>query len=95
MSIINISICLSDIPKDKIKVGKNGKKYMNFTVANRREVSKYGETHVVFVSNTKEEREANAQTTFVGGGREYQPQPTTVENVDNFPVSENNDDLPF
>jgi hypothetical protein len=95
MSLINISICLSDIPKDKIKVGKNGKKYMNFTVASRKEVSQYGETHVVFVSRTKEERESNAPTTFVGGGREYKPQPTTADDVNNFPVSENNDDLPF
>ena len=26
------SICLSDIPKEVIKEGKNGKKYLNITV---------------------------------------------------------------
>ena len=35
--LINMSICVSDIPKSKIKQAENGKKYMNITVAKRRE----------------------------------------------------------
>jgi len=94
--LINISICLSDIPKDKIKQASNGKKYINLCVANRKEVSQYGETHTVYMSNTKEEREANAATIYVGSGKEYIPQPPpTHENIEAMPAADDYDDLPF
>jgi hypothetical protein len=95
MSLINISICLTDIPKDKIKTAKNGKKYMNFCVASLREESKYGDTHTVFVQQTKEEREAKTPVTFVGSGKEFVPQAASVESVENMPLADSVDDLPF
>jgi hypothetical protein len=94
MSLINISICVSDIPKDKIKQATNGKKYLNLVCASRKEVSQYGETHTVYVSQTKEEREASVQTIYVGSGKEYVPQPVTIESVENMPPAQD-DDLPF
>lgn len=94
MSLINVSICLSDLPKENIKVGKDGKKYINLVCASRKKVSQYGETHVVYVSQTKEEREAKKETQFVGVGKEYIPK-STAESVEDMPVSDNNDDLPF
>jgi hypothetical protein len=95
MSLINISICLSDLPKDKIKEAENGKKYINLAVSNRKETGKYGETHTVFVSQTKEEREFNIPVQYVGFGREFAPKPVTVESVTSMPVADNTDDLPF
>jgi hypothetical protein len=95
MSLINISICLSDIPKDKIKEASNGKKYINLALASRKEVSKYGETHTLFVSQTKGEREYNIPVTFVGYGKEYIPQRESFESVENMPAVTNVDDLPF
>jgi len=96
MSLISISICLSDIPKDKIKQATNGKKYINLVVASRKETSQYGETHTVFVSQDKEEREANLDKCYVGGGKEFVQQvKATVEDVDNMPPADNMDDLPF
>jgi hypothetical protein len=95
MSLINISICLTDLPKDKIKEGKNGKKYINLCVASRKEVNQYGDTHTVYVSQTKEEREANIPLTFVGAGKEFIPQKITCESVNDMPVAGNTDDLPF
>jgi hypothetical protein len=95
MSLINISICLTDLPKDKIKQADNGKKYINLCVAGRREVSKYGDTHAVYVAQTKGEREANVPVTFVGAGKEFIPQVATAQAVDNMPVAGNIDDLPF
>lgn len=97
MSLISISICLSDIPKDKIKVAANGKKYLNLAVAQRKEVSQYGETHTVFVSQDKEEREANIAVCYVGGGKEFtqKSNPVTVETVETLPVAEDLSDLPF
>ena len=94
--LINISICVSDIPKDKIKRGNNGKLYANMVVASRKEVSQYGETHTVYMSNTKEEREANAAKIYVGSGKELQPQSQpTCEDVEAMPAAENLDDMPF
>jgi hypothetical protein len=97
MSLISISICLSDIPKDKIKLAANGKKYINLAVAQRKEVSQYGETHTVFVSQDKEEREASLQVCYVGGGKEFTQKvtPVTAEEVEKMPLAENTDDLPF
>ncbi|MDR1340660.1 MAG: hypothetical protein LBK58_11510 [Prevotellaceae bacterium] len=96
MSLINISICLTDIPRDKIKQATNGKKYINLVCVDRKEKSKFDETHTVYVSQTKEERAAGAQTVFVGSGKEYVPQVITAESVDSMPpMSDDNDDLPF
>jgi Tol biopolymer transport system component len=95
MSLINISICLSDLPKDKIKQATNGKKYVNLVCAERKEVSPYGETHTVYVSTTKEEREQGAQTVYVGSGKEYVPQPVTAESIEQMPPAQTTDDLPF
>jgi hypothetical protein len=95
MSLINISICLSDIPKDKIKQADNGKKYINLVVAERKEVSQYGETHTVFVSQDKEEREAKKDKSYVGGGKEFKPTPVTAEAIEIMPAATELDDLPF
>jgi hypothetical protein len=97
MSLISISICLSDIPKDKIKLAANGKKYLNLAVAQRKEVSQYGETHTVFVSQDKEEREANVAVCYVGGGKEFTQKttPVTAEQVGSMPPAEDLSDLPF
>lgn len=95
MSLISVSICLSDIPKDKIKQANNGKKYINLVVAKRREVSQYGETHTVFISQSKEEREAEGQKAYIGGGKEFIPtNAVTTESVESMPPMVD-DDLPF
>ena len=48
--LINCSICLSDVPPEWIKQSANGKKYLNITVASKREVDKYGKTHSVSIN---------------------------------------------
>ena len=58
---ISVSICVTDIPKSAIKVADNGKKYINIVVASRQNEGKYGETHTVFMSQTKEERDAKME----------------------------------
>lgn len=93
--MITISLCLSDLPKDKIKQADNGKKYINLILSERKEEGKFGETHTLAVSRTKEEREAGTPTVYVGSGKEYKPQPATPQDVEGLPVAENIDDLPF
>ena len=45
------SICLSDIPEECIRTSeKNGKKYLNIEVNDRREPSQYGHTHYIKAS---------------------------------------------
>lgn len=48
------SICLTDIPKELIKTGKNGKKYISVQIYERREPSPYGQTHYIKVPVPKE-----------------------------------------
>ena len=50
--VINCSICLDDIeslPHDTIDHAKNGKRYLNFTVAKRQKASEWGDTHGIYV----------------------------------------------
>ena len=69
--MITLSICLSDLPKEKIQTSTNGKKYINLVVDKRKEAGKYGETHTLYVSQSKEEREAKDDKKYVGSGKEY------------------------
>lgn len=101
MSLINVSICLSDIPKDKIVNHKNGKKYLNMVVAEKRETDQYGKTHTVYAQQTKEEREAKAEKQYLGNGelKEFNSgvQQAASNQVDKpFEAkSEHDDSLPF
>lgn len=91
------SICLSNIPKDEhIKLGKDGKKYLNICIAERREPDKHGNTHTIYVSQTKEEREAKTDKKYIGSGKLYDPNPApTPEQVAEMPTADDVDDLPF
>ena len=85
--MITVSICLTDLPKDKIAEAKNGKKYINIVVDKRKDVGNYGETHTVYLSQSKEEREAKENRVYVGSGKEY-----TFEKRE---TEESSDGLPF
>lgn len=50
--MINISVCLSDLPKDDM-FEYNGKKYIKLTVGKKRKADKYGKTHSVWVNDYK------------------------------------------
>ena len=97
--MITLSICLSDIPKDKIKKSeKNGNMYVNLILSERKEKGQYGETHYLSVSKTKEEREANTKTIYVGSGTLYEPkvaEVVTPQAIDEMPAADDIDDLPF
>lgn len=94
--LINLSICLSDIPRDRIKQANNGKKYLNITVQDLKEADDYGNTHSLYCTQTKEEREAHEKRTYIGRGKEvvFQRSPS-VDQVGDLPVAQYVDDLPF
>lgn len=96
--MIIIDICLSDVPKELISEGKNGKKYLKLVLNERKSEGKYGETHTLQLSQSKEQREAKASPVYVGSGKAYKfeqkvsaaPKATFDE-----PASYGTDDLPF
>jgi len=64
-SIIKTSINLSDIPKEKIFVGKKGK-YLPITITLNDELDQFGNQGPVVVEQTKEERDAKSAKTYLG-----------------------------
>ena len=98
--ILNSSINLSDIPKDKIIDGKKGK-YLPLTITINDEKDKFGNDGPVTVAQSKEEREAKEAKTYLGNvkviwtnGSVPQPTPRDGQPMQqSAPVA--NDDLPF
>lgn len=86
-TLLNISICLTDIPVQAIQLAANGKKYLNLCVTEMQQVDQYGKTHTVYVSQSQEERQARVAKTYIGKGKMvifdgtqgqgYQPQQAT------------------
>lgn len=93
--MINISICLSDIPLKDRKQGKNGKWYCNLVVGEKKETDNYGNTHYVAIAKTKEQREANEPTVYIGNGKEYAKKADVIENKEVYKSEQINEDLPF
>lgn len=71
-NLVDITICLSDLPKDKI-FEYNGKKYIKLKVGKKKEVDKYGKSHYVEVDmfepkqESKPEQETGLPPSALGG----------------------------
>ena len=100
--IINASINLSIIPKDKIIDGKKGK-YLPITIAVNDEIDNFGNQGPITVAQSKEERDAKEPKTYLGNVRvvwtngEF-PQPAPREGQPQQQGKEQavqQDDLPF
>lgn len=89
------SICLTDIPKEFITEGKNGKKYVNFAVSKRKEVSQFGETHTITVSKPKDQRKEGEGLTFIGGLKECKGNTNGGGSTQSASTTSSEDDLPF
>ena len=84
-SIIKTSIDLNKIPKDKIYVGKKGK-YLPITITLINEPDQFGNQGPVVVEQTKEERDAKAEKTYLGNVKIVW---TDGNNVDTAPRDNN------
>ena len=101
-SIIKASINLSEVPKDKIYVGKKGK-YLPITITLNDELDQFGNQGPVVVEQTKEERDAKAPKTYLGNvkvvwtnGTNVEPAPRTDAPPAPAPAAPAvEDDLPF
>ena len=100
--IIKTSINLTKIPKDAIIEGAKGK-YLPITITVNDEVDQFGNHGPVVVSQTKEEREAKAEKTYLGNVQVVWtngafPEPNRQENTPAAatpPPPQPVDDLPF
>ena len=96
MEVLNL--CLSDIDKSKIFTAKNGKKYLSVVVTERKEVDQWGNDLVVYVSQSKDERDNKSPKNYIGNGKTYGEKPTTAhpqESPQPQPLDEETEDLPF
>ena len=67
-AIINASIRVDKLPKEKFVKGKDGAVYYNLTISVNDD-TRYGNNVAIMDSQTKEEREAKAQRNYLGNGK--------------------------
>ena len=67
-ALINFSIDVAALPKEKFIAGKNGRVYINLTMSVNDE-TRYGNNTGIYVSQTQEEREAKKQKAYLGNGK--------------------------
>lgn len=88
-----LSICVSDIPKNRILKHANGKMYMNISTWDNDEPDRFDNDFSVSMSPTKEEieRRKNGEKVdriFIGNGRIWETQnmqPITEKDTDDLP----------
>lgn len=64
--LLSISICLNDLTKEKFFTAKNGKKYVNLSVATLKEPNQYGKDVQVYEYEKETKRKH-----FVGNGKVF------------------------
>jgi hypothetical protein len=67
-ALINVSLRVDKLPKEKFVQGKDGAVYYNFTVSVNDESNQWGQNVSLTDSQTKEEREAKKPKSYLGNG---------------------------
>jgi len=99
-TLINASIRVDKLPKEKFIKGKDGAVYYNLTISIQDE-SRYGNNVGIFDSQTKEERQAKKSRNYLGNGKVVWTDGSVIlaekeEETEEVVVeSENDKDLPF
>jgi hypothetical protein len=100
-ALINYSIRVDRLPKEKFIAGKDGAVYVNLTMSINDE-TRYGNNVGVYVSQSQEEREAKKQKQYLGNGKVVWNNGTIVnaekevqEVVQEATVEAEGDGLPF
>jgi hypothetical protein len=97
-TLINGSIRVDKLPKEKFVKGKDGAVYYNFTIAVQDE-TRYGNNVAFMDSQTKEERDAKKPKTYLGNGSVFwtDGKITLAEREDQSAMVKETagDDLPF
>ncbi len=96
-AIINASIRVDKLPKEKFVKGKDNAVYYNLTIAIQDD-TRYGNNVAIMDSQTKEEREAKVAKTYLGNGKVVWQSPDGIKLAEreDQPVKEPaGDGLPF
>jgi hypothetical protein len=67
-ALINLSLRVDKLPKEKFVQGKDGAVYYNFTIGVNDEPNQWGQNVSATDSQTKEEREAKKPKSYLGNG---------------------------
>ena len=67
-ALINLSLRVDKLPKEKFVQGKDGAVYYNFTIGLNDESNQWGQNVSATDSQTKEEREAKKPKMYLGNG---------------------------
>ena len=96
-SIINVSMRVDALPKEKFVSGKDGKVYYNFTVLVNDEPNQFGQNVSLTDSQTQEEREAKKPKVYLGNGNVVWTDGNnkTATKKEKATASVENDGLPF
>ena len=103
MANFYLDICLSDIPKERIKTAKNGKKYLKAIINPRRQPDSDGYDHYIAAFVPKEERIVGEGPAFIGRAQDKNAQRERREQfygngqqqAQAGAAQEETDDLPF
>jgi len=94
-AIINGSIRVDRLPKEKFIKGKDGAVYYNFTISVSDE-TRYGNNVAITDSQTKEERDAKKPKNYLGNGKVVWTDGNIVlAEKEEIQEQETSDDLPF
>lgn len=77
MANFYLDICLSDIPRERIKTAANGKKYLKAIIRPRKETDRDGYDHYIAAFIPKDERGPEDRPAFIGRAQEKTEQPHT------------------
>ena len=70
--MIELLICASDIPEEKVwKSKQTGKKYFRITAVEMKQPDKYGNTHTAYMTQNQNEREAGCSKVYGGKGKKF------------------------
>ena len=67
-ALINLSLRVDKLPKEKFVQGKDGAVYYNFTIGVNDESNQWGQNVSATDSQTREEREAKKPKSYLGNG---------------------------
>jgi len=67
-ALLNLSLRVDKLPREKFVMGKDGAVYLKFTVAINDEANQFGQNVSAYDSQTKEERDAKKQKNYLGNG---------------------------
>lgn len=96
-SLLNVSINVENLPKEKFVKGKKGV-YYNFTISVNDDTNQFGQNVAAFDSQTKEEREAKKPKQYIGNGKVVWTDGSCVKATQEQPLeqtADNTTDLPF